>query len=737
MTGRVFVGRDLLGYHLPIEKVVHDAWARGRLPVWVSEISGGRPLAANPNVGALYPVRAMVAGLPFPLAMSVYPVLHWSLAGLGAMCLARAMGLSLLASWVAAVTYAFSGVGLTDYTYTNLQPGLALLPWVVWSSARRDPRQARKGAILALFLALDLYAGDVFSVGLALAGAFLWPLLEERGASRRAGILAAGLGAVLALLLAAPQILAALLWAPLTNRAVLGMNLDEVVSMSLSPFRILELVVPYPFGRTWEPSASTVWATSPFNGRIAGFFGTIYAGALGAIAVAAAWRRREPGARFVRAFLILGAALAIPPSVLPKSWGALPSPLPLRYPEKFALAIVLALALLSALFLERWRAKPWKLRGPFAIGILLTILAAGAAWRPDAAGRLAIRMVGAADVGLPVVRRMLPTALAEAGLLWVATLIGLELLRAGSRARAAVALVLLTAVPLAANRRIARTSTQDDVLAPPPFVRWVARRDPEGVFRSISYDLDQSLERALQGADPDRIAYYRRNWTWYTPALWGRGSVFNGDPDHGDLSRAESARRLSGLASRYRDAGAFFGSVSLRFAERQRARAAMPGFHRTGGDGVEDWDEHERPFPDVRLLERWRETSDPKEALSAVPRLDHGEVAIESGRSAAGAARPGRLAWVERSPERFVCDVATPDPTWLFALRGWWPYRSVAIDGRRLEAVPAQLAFSAVPVPAGAHRVEWREELPGSGVSAWGPVLALLIAAGLIVREGR
>ena len=121
LTGRVFVGRDLLGYHLPMERAVHDAWSRGRLPVWISEISGGRPLAANPNVGALYPVRALLAPLPFPFSLGFFCVLHWAVAGLGAMSLARSLGLSVASCWMAAVTYAFSGVALTDYTYTNLQ----------------------------------------------------------------------------------------------------------------------------------------------------------------------------------------------------------------------------------------------------------------------------------------------------------------------------------------------------------------------------------------------------------------------------------------------------------------------------------------------------------------------------------------------------------------------------------------------------------------------------------------
>jgi hypothetical protein len=42
-----------------------------------------------------------------------------------------------------------------------------------------------------------------------------------------------------------------------------------------------------------------------------------------------------------------------------------------------------------------------------------------------------------------------------------------------------------------------------------------------------------------------------------------------------------------------------------------------------------------------------------------------------------------------------------------------------------------------VPIPAGRHRVEWNETLPGAGVSLWGPVASVLAALGLIIRDRR
>jgi hypothetical protein len=54
-----------------------------------------------------------------------------------------------------------------------------------------------------------------------------------------------------------------------------------------------------------------------------------------------------------------------------------------------------------------------------------------------------------------------------------------------------------------------------------------------------------------------------------------------------------------------------------------------------------------------------------------------------------------------------------------------------------VDAVPAQLAFSAVAIPAGRHTVEWREEVPGLEVSRLGPLVAAVLLAFLLYRNRR
>ena len=220
-----------------------------------------------------------------------------------------------------------------------------------------------------------------------------------------------------------------------------------------------------------------------------------------------------------------------------------------------------------------------------------------------------------------------------------------------------------------------------------------------------------------------------------TQSLWGRGVVLNGDLDAGDFSRLESLREMSYIAAARSDSAPFFASLSLRYGFRYRDQDPVAGFRPFGGDTFRFWDENPEAQPEIRLLENWREEPGPIPALAALPRLSAKEVVIETQRSAAGSARPGRVEVIQRSPESLTLATETVDPTWLFVLRGDWQYRRVLLDGEPVPVAPAQLAFSAVPIPPGTHRVEWREQAPGLAVSRFGPLVALVILGAAWARR--
>lgn len=729
-TRRNFVGRDLVAYGLPMEKMAHDAWSRGRLPVWSEDLSGGRPLLPHPSSGSLYPVRPLLSRLPFPAAMRVFPVAQWFLGGLGMLLALRVVGASHAAAWVGAVTFVFSGTLISQVFYVPSLPAATLLPWVLWAAARPARRAAGRALPLAIVFGLLLLLGEAFVAAIAVLVTLLWIELEVARPERARELAwgAAGLG--LAALLAAPQIVATVLLVPETYRAVTGFSIREALVFTLSPWRLAELVVPFPFGSFWSLDERDVWSSAALRP----LYSTLYCGAFAVVALVALRSDRGRGARFARALVLTGAALAIAFRFVPDGFRDRASWIPLRHPEKFSTAVALGLAVLAGLALDRFRGgmrRPvWVLWGAGALGAA----ALATAWLPERAGALAASWTGAPPNAALDAGRSLSVALAEAGLLWTLSLVALELLPGGRFALVA-GVAVLTLVPIAANRRIARTAHEASVFAPTPFARAIDRRDPKADFRTLDERVYHSPSPLARIGDPYGLESDRQGWYWATPALWRRGTVLNLDPDLGDFSRMASLRRISGFAKTGSRGEAFFGGLSLRFGIRYRDQSALPGFRRFGGDGFFDWDENLAALPDVRLLERWREEPGAVEAFQSLPLLSAGEAVVETGGRASGTARPGRLTVLEKSPERLVLAAESADPTWLFVLRGFWPYRTIFVDGERANAVPAQVAFSAVALSAGEHRIEWREDVPGLAASRWGPVLFGLAAAGLLLRK--
>ena len=718
-------------------------WSRGRLPVWNDDVSGGRPLLPNPNAGALYPAAAAaLARCRFRWRCASFPV-----AALGdrrprgMLSCSRALGASGAAAWIAAATYAFSGVLVSEVFYLPLQAGAAL--HAVGALGARPPggaRAGRKAAVLGRRLRPDDARGRRLRGRdrAARVGALDPARTSRPGAprARRRGARAAGSRSPRC----SPRrrsCATALLVPRDAARGGGAARSKEVLGSRSRPGGCSSSSCRIPFGEVWTLDDHFVWSAR----RLSSSSSPRSTAARSPFVASSACRGARPRGAVLRACSSASARCSRSPgSLVPAAWGLRRSPVPLRYPgevrrRRRCSALALAAGPRPSTRSARRGAPRWlgarRRGGPDGRRGRRRAVAGGAR-----AGSPSPRWATSPAVARARPREQLPGALAEAGLLWTATLVALALLARSRRARGRRRARILTAVPIVANRRIAPTEHEAGVFPPTASRAPIARRDParrlpharRGRVPSASALRSRATARARTGHGADAASLVLP----HAVAL-GPGHVFNVDLDRGDFSRLESLRRspLFAAASptaRPSSRRCRCGSASAS-ATRSRCRASS----RFGGDDLQDWDENPDALPGHPSASsagaRRRTRSRRSGSCRGWP------PARSSSRRAAarsGAARPGDRARPRAQPGAAALSRRAPDPTWLFVLRGFWSYRTVRVDGAAVEA-----RSGAARVHRGARSrrattaIEWREDVPGFEVSRWGPALfaALLLAA--------
>jgi hypothetical protein len=739
---RMLYGRDVNSYFLPLESAVHRAWASGRLPLWFAAVSGGKPLLPNPNAGVFYPLRLAAAALPFAFGFKFYLVLHVFLAGWGAIRLARALGAGRGGQIVAAAVYALSGPSMSALLFSNMLPGVALLPWIALAGFRLAGRpSARAAAIVAALLALDILAGEPFTLALGLLAVVSFAAWAPRGNRGRAALL--GLAAAAAATVAAGiQLVPMFLYLPETLRSQVRFRLLATLQWSLSPARLMEWMVPYPFG---DPSGFDAWKTWGgrfFSGRPTGYMATIFAGAFAAAALLDRRVRFEDRgiARALRSILAASLLAACAASFVPDRFLSWSTPLAVRYPEKFVFGAVLVAALFAA---KAWDtasgSRRWAL--PIAgVGLALAVAAAAASAGGEPLARSIISWTRDGRATVPMVARELPRALLGASLHWALAAIAAAML-ASSRRRGwrAAALLLVVADVTLATRRVVRTVPERESLDPPPSILALRALDPAARFSFVPQanyfpappaPLDSV--RSRRADRPPEITLRA-----FAGSMWGRPSVLNSDPDASDLARHGFARRdlFSRLDDDRASAANWLAGYSVKYLLRFSDAASLPGAVPAASAGDVAFDALPDAVPRYSIAARWEEFPSAREAESALRRLDFAPstAIVETGRRRSGTTAAGTLDALRERDDGFEAVATCPEGCWLRATRGNWRFREVRVDGAPAQAVPERLALSALWLAPGRHGISWRERLPGG---AWGAAASLLGLAA-IAAAGR
>jgi len=366
LQGRLFYLRDISQNHYPVRALVTERVRSGALPLWDPYHGGGTPLLANPNAQVLQPITLLFLALPFDAAFVLSIVLQFALLAAGGYLLARALRLGREPAALVAAVLSFSGPAASLASMQNVLSAAAWVPIALWAVLRGltpgrrwmlAPAVLCTAAVLiaaepACFLALVLF-GFVLTVTEPAPGQ--GGTMNASGAGVFAAVLVVGA------LIAAPQIVPAKALLGLAERGV-GFGAAEGLKWSLLPARLLELIVPGLFGDPTRLSPASWWGGFLFEGRYP-FLLSVYLGAIPGLLACIGGCHHGPEVRRRRALGIVAAfalllALGQNSALYRSLFQAVSFLRQVRYPERFLLVVLFAVAILAGYGLERLLASP-------------------------------------------------------------------------------------------------------------------------------------------------------------------------------------------------------------------------------------------------------------------------------------------------------------------------------------------------------------------------------------------
>lgn len=747
LAGGVFYERDIhLIWYPQVEGFVR-AVAEGALPLWDPSPAFGLPLLANPTAQVLYPPTWLNLVLRPWTYYTLFTCAHAIFSALAFFALARRWRLCPLASATGAALWVLSGPYLSLLTLTlHHFTSASYIPAVFLGVERAlETRRVRVVVLLGVVLALQILGGSPDYCLWTFASVAIWTAVAHgqwRGWRELRRVILGGAAAlVVAAALSAGLWLSAFDFASRSSRRELPSAAASY--WSVHPFGLLgTLLAGVPGSLPLAPS----WRAALFEGREP-FLGSLYLGICALGLVGAAF---VPGqSRSRRHWGLLGVGLVAVALALGRhtplyDWvSALAPPLrSVRYPVKAMTLVAFCWAGLAAFGVQAWQDRPGAAGGERVkrrserawVGLVV----APSALATIAAAALALAIL--ADQPLRAVAPRLlatqelaslrPLALALAAHAGLAALVtGLGLLPSRGRARAvAVAVAALAVLDLlVAHPRPGRLASRELFTFRPPVLD--AMGDPRSV-RIYSYDYGDR-ERPPSAPGPEtvqRLAGLPVGWSVdatlalaqqmslapQTAGRWGLRQAFDADylglqprplayltrlarvreSDPDEIVRLLRLCSVSHVVAQHRLAG-----ERLRLVAEVRGLFVAPTLLLAVPD----------PLPRARVVAGVR-TADGLAALGALlePGFDpERTVLLPEGsprREPAGFAGQARIVEeradlvrleVETSSEGFLVLADTYDPGW-----------RTTVDGRAAPLLRANVAFRAVALAAGRHRVE-------------------------------
>jgi hypothetical protein len=182
LGSETFVARDFGFFAYPLAHFQRECFWRGELPFWNPYNQCGVPFLAQWNTMPLYPPALIYLTLPLEWSLSFFCLLHLWFAGLGMFFLARRWTGNSFAAAFAGVVFAFNGFTLNLLMWPSHMATFSWMPWVVLAAELAWRDGGRKIFLAAIVGALQMLAGGpeiIFLTWLIVAALWLQQFIKN------------------------------------------------------------------------------------------------------------------------------------------------------------------------------------------------------------------------------------------------------------------------------------------------------------------------------------------------------------------------------------------------------------------------------------------------------------------------------------------------------------------------------------------------------------------------------
>ena len=251
LLGHPVLSSDDLTQNYPLRVLVGAQLRQGHLPLYDPYIWSGAPLLGGWNAGAAYPLTLLFAVMSGTVAWTLNLVLTWWIAGLGTFAFLRASRLSPVASFLGALSFAFTGAMAAQVPHFGLVAGMSWVPVVLLALLRlSESRGLRQHlvwiSVLATGGAMVILAGEPRAIDDAVAAAGLYALWRAWRLGRGSGLGAYGGSVVTGVALGA--VVGTVQWLPGIDAVSTSQRAAHTAALfdsgSLAPKWLLLSIVP-------------------------------------------------------------------------------------------------------------------------------------------------------------------------------------------------------------------------------------------------------------------------------------------------------------------------------------------------------------------------------------------------------------------------------------------------------------------------------------------------------------